>query len=126
MRYDYLTRKARQLLDLPNGRVKHFSFLLQKKKIVGFGYNQSFTSHPIAKKYGYRFEGIHSELHCLLSFCRPLREVGDYVMVNVRFMADGSLGIAKPCNRCQKLLRDLGLLEVVYSTENGYLSLKLR
>ena len=40
---------------------KHVSLILRKKKIVSIGTNTTRT-HPQAKKLGYRFGEVHSEL----------------------------------------------------------------
>lgn len=117
--YNFLVPKARNFLSLPTGHSKHFSFLLKRRNIVGFGYNKSFTTHPVAKRYGYRFAAIHSELDCILSFNGPPRELAYYTLVNLRFLANGKLGLAKPCKICQQLLSNFGIKNIIYSNMYG-------
>lgn len=119
MNYQFLIPKAKSLLDLPSGRSKHFSFLLRKKKIVGFGYNRSYDTHPIAHKYGYRFDCIHSELDCILSFNHPVRELHKCVLVNLRFLRNGTLAMSKPCQCCQKMIVGFGIKSVIYTNNAG-------
>ena len=119
MKYDFLINKAKPFLELPTGHSRHFSFLLRRRNIVGFGYNKSFTTHPIAKQYGYRFAAIHAELDCILSFNGPPRELKNYTLVNLRFLANGKLAMAKPCQICQSLLNNFGITDIVYSNQNG-------
>lgn len=119
MNYKFLIPKALALIDLPTGRSKHFSFLLKRRKIVGFGYNRSYDTHPIAYKYGYLFSGIHSELDCILSFNHAPRELHRCTMVNLRFLADGTLSMSKPCKKCQELLRNFNIDKIVYTNRLG-------
>ncbi len=107
-------------LHLPTARHKHFSFITQKKKITSFGYNQSFKSHPLAAKYGYRFNSIHSELHAILNFPYPVDRLKDFTLVNVRYSpTKGLMTFAKPCAMCLHFLSCLDLRSVLYTDENG-------
>ena len=119
MRYSGLVRHASKFIHLPDGHTKHFSFLVKRRNIVGFGYNKTWTTHPIAMQYGYRFDSLHSELDCILSFNGAIRELYKYTLVNIRFMADGTLGMSKPCRICQRLLKNYGIRDVFYTDENG-------
>jgi len=124
VQYEFLIKKAKPFLSLPSGHSKHFSFLVKRRNIVGFGYNKSFVTHPLARRYGYRFSAVHSELDCILSFNGPPRELSRYTMINIRFMADGSLGLSKPCPICQSLLKSFGITDVLYSTKDGFRELQ--
>lgn len=119
MDYNFLIRRARHFLSLPIGRNKHFSFLMKRRNIVGFGYNKSYTTHPIANKYGYRFASIHSELDCILSFNGPPRDLAQYTLVNIRFLKNGSVGLSKPCPICQLLLSNFGITHILYTNKSG-------
>lgn len=41
------------------------------------------------------------------------------IVWSVRVMADGSLGMAKPCRACESIMRELGVKTVYYSTASG-------
>ena len=115
-RFDRLIGIAYSMLDLPDTKYKHFSFLIKRNKIVSVGYNLSFKTDPLAKKYNYRFNNIHSELKAILNYPFPPATLSKYTMVNIRIMGNGSIGLSKPCKKCQQLLRDFGISRVWYST----------
>jgi deoxycytidylate deaminase len=107
---------SRELIHLPPTRHKHFSFLLFKKKIVSIGWNNGFKSHPIANRYGHRFDCIHSELSCLINCNTDLNKL---ILVNIRLMSDGTLGRAFPCRHCNNMLLDYGFDHVICSDYNN-------
>lgn len=41
------------------------------------------------------------------------------IMWSVRVMADGSLGMAKPCHACLSIMKELGVKTCYYSTATG-------
>ena len=85
-----------------------------KNEIVSVGTNK-FRTHPLAKKYGYRFDEVHSELDALLRYRGPKDNLK---LVNYRFNRFGDMRISKPCCNC--LLWCLALFDDIwYSTNNG-------
>lgn len=44
---------------------------------------------------------------------------GNSWMLVVRLKKDGTLAIAKPCQKCMNTLRSVGIKRVKYSTEDG-------
>lgn len=107
-------------LHLPTARQKHFSFITRRSKIISFGWCQSFKTHPIAAKYGHRFDSIHSELHCIKNFPYPMSALKDYTLINVRVNPSGSqMTLARPCVRCIHFLSCFDLRSVIYSNERG-------
>jgi hypothetical protein len=119
-RFDKLIKISNRLIDLPDSRSnKHFSYLLIRNKIISMGYNLSFTSHPIAHKYGYRFDAQHSELKCLLNAPYPPSIFNRCTLINIRIMSNGLIGISKPCPKCQQLLRDFNINRIYFTNREG-------
>ena len=112
-------RKARHTLRNKPSNVKHVSFIVDGKQLICYGINHPFKTDPLSHQYGYRFNAIHSEVAALKVFPYPLMELCKYTMINVRILADGSVGMAKPCKICQKLLRDFGIKKVIYTSKYG-------
>jgi deoxycytidylate deaminase len=88
--------------------------------VISVGWNKSFKTHPIAKKLGCRFDSIHSELDVINSFPYKISELHKYTLVNIRLMADNTLGISKPCEFCEQLLTIFPVKKIVYSTPKGF------
>ena len=75
---------------------KHVSLIVRKNEIVSVGTNK-FRTHPMAKKFGYRFEEVHSELDALLRYRGPKDNL---TLVNFRYNRFGDMRISKPCSKC--------------------------
>ena len=93
---------------------KHVSFILRKGELVSFGVNKMKT-HPLAKKYGYRYNEIHSELDALLKYKGPRDKL---VLVNFRFNRYGEMRMSKPCVKCMPWCVAL-FDKIIYSTVDG-------
>lgn len=92
---------------------KHCSVILRKGKVVSVGTNQHKT-HPLAKKYGYRFEEVHAELDALLKYKGPKDNL---VLVNCRVNKHGKFRMAKPCSICR--LWCLSIFDEIYYSVPG-------
>ena len=107
MNFNRLVDKAIELLELPKGRCKHFTFIMRKKRIVSLGWNLGFCTHPKAKVIGYKFNNVHSELHALINFDYPKDFFKRCIIVNVRLNIFGQIRMSRPCELCQTMLRSL-------------------
>lgn len=110
-----LTKMSLELSALPVSRQKHFSYIMDGAKIVSFGYNNGWKTHPLSRVYGHRYHATHSEMHAINNFPYPISEIGEYDMVNIRLRPDGSLGLAAPCRHCRKLLQTFSPRRIWYS-----------
>ena len=98
---------------------KHVSLIVRKNEIVSVGTN-NFRTHPLAKKYGYRFDEVHSELDALLRYRGPKDNL---VLINYRFNRFGDMRMSKPCCNC--LHWCLALFDDIwYSSNTGMVNLK--
>lgn len=111
-------RIAFENLDAPTGRQRHFSFITNGNTIIAWGCNNTSRTHPVAARYS-DYPYIHSELAAILAApVRPV-ELREYDLINLRVMRDGSLGMAKPCRYCRRLLQDFQFKSVFYSNNEG-------
>lgn len=97
---------------------KHVSFICDGNKIECIGMNQPFKTHPLAYRYGHRYNSIHSELDALLSFPYAIKNINHYTLYNVRIKNNGSIGLSMPCKKCQNMLSDFSVRNVFYTTGN--------
>ena len=100
-------------LEIPRPK-KHVSLIVRKNEIVSVGTN-NFRTHPLAKKYGYRFDEVHSELDALL---RYKGSKDNLKLVNFRFNRFEDMRMSKPCCKCLPWCVAL-FDEVWYTTNNG-------
>lgn len=91
---------------------------IQGSKII-IGSNDIKTS-PLSAMLGSRKNRIHAEVFVL----KQIKE-GDGVLYIYRERKNGSLGLARPCQSCLKLIRQKGIKRIVYSTYGGFAKEKL-
>lgn len=121
MKFDRLVEKARLIAPKidERARSKHISFLLDKNKIVSYGYNQGWKSHSLGKLTCTRYAAIHSEAHSIIKCNRRIDKLHQLTMVNIRFRRDGSLALSRPCVFCQKLLDLFRIRDVYFTNQDG-------
>ena len=105
-------------LEIPRPK-KHVSIIVRKNEIVSMGTN-NFRTHPTAKKYGYRFDEVHSELDALLRYRGPKDNL---VLINYRFNRFGYMRMSKPCCMCLPWGSAI-FNEMWHSTNEGMVSLQ--
>jgi tRNA(Arg) A34 adenosine deaminase TadA len=113
---------TKSLKDLPYGKNRHFSFITRGNKIISFGYNNSWKTHPIAKICNYRFDSIHSELAALLKFklhYRGLDFLKKCSLVNTRINRFGDFCMSRPCVNCLKWISLIKFKDIYYTKGNG-------
>ena len=107
-------------------RVNVGAVLIYKHRIASSSCNSQRT-HPLQQKLNKeRFEEetpakLHAEVSCLLPLLGnkdiKWRDCELYVY---REYKKGGLAMSRPCQACQKLIKDLGIRIVHYTTDNGY------
>mgnify|MGYP001600492280 CR=1 FL=1 len=93
------------------------SCLTKKRKIISGGYNQR-KSHPFTLTLRNKLiKGLHSEMHAVLGV-EPDNLIGTSIYV-VRIRRNNSIGMAKPCGECYRLLAKVGVKQAFFTTEVG-------
>jgi deoxycytidylate deaminase len=101
----------------PNPQFKHFSFILDRGRIISIGINLQKKTHPIAKKYNQFSSAIHSELSAALKLGDV--DFSDYVLVNTRINRENKLASSYPCEGCAKMIMEQFNFEEVWATDNN-------
>ena len=100
-------------LEIPRQK-KHVSLIFHKKRLISIGRN-SFKTHPQAKKIGYAYEEMHSELDAYRKVPHNDRNL-KLTLVNVRFNRFGELRMSKPCELCTPWCVEV--FDNIYYTDN--------
>ncbi len=99
---------------------RHFSFITERSKVVCWGHNYVFKTHPLSARFEHRFNDIHSELAAINEFPYRLKELKYYNVVNVRVRRiDNLFGYAAPCKHCVSMLLTFGINRVIHSGRAG-------
>ena len=89
--------------------------LYKGKTIYAGRYNQRKT-HPALRKYS-AFPFLHAESSCILS--HGMDNCDSLSLLCVRVSTSKRLTMAKPCEACQALFKEVNLKKVYYSDWNG-------
>lgn len=127
MNFDKIIEVSYALINKHNAdlRCRHFSFIMDKNKIISIGLN-SMKTHPLNLKYNYvnknkqkisDIVGTHSELSAVIKFGEE--DCSGLTLVNTRINRNNKLDFSAPCNGCSDMIRQLNFKEVWYSNANG-------
>lgn len=104
----------------PYGRFRLGAIIAQRKSIVSYGVNQK-KSHPLQAKYANRPHlqcWLHAEVHAISN-----AKAGDIINSDcyvARVLMDGSWGNSRPCEGCERALKDYGVKRVIYFCDGGF------
>lgn len=127
-------RKARQIANVSDFKKIHVGCVaVYQGNIIGIGCNTNKT-HPMQKYYNshrinepaYDYNDtllpkLHAEMNCLNS----IRHFDDIKFSKVklyifRSMITKAHGMARPCPSCMAAIKDLGIRNVYYTTDDGF------
>lgn len=91
------------------------AIIVNKKEIIGLGYNKPTKTHPISK---HPYQTIHAEMDAIIGIDRKKLKGADIYVY--REFKDGSAALARPCKYCEALLREFGIKTMFYTTDGGY------
>ncbi len=95
--------------------------LLKKNKVIATAVNLEKKSHPLQARFARRVGlgpkiFLHSEIHALIK----AREDADTIVV-ARVNPQDKLRNSKPCLCCELAIKEAGVKNVYYSTDEGFL-----
>ena len=106
-------------------RCRHFSFIMDRNKIISIGLNNPKT-HPKNLKYNYTNKlnqkisdivGTHSELNAVIKLGEE--DCSGLTLVNTRINRNNKLDFSAPCNGCLDMINQLSFKRFYYSNSIG-------
>lgn len=127
LRYFEIARSVSKLSNFKTTSKHIGCIVVCDNRVISSGYNSNKTS-PLQKKYNklrFDFDSTPHTLHAETAALKPLlgRYDIDFKSVKLyiyRETADGSKGLAKPCESCMALIKNLGIREINYTSDDGY------
>lgn len=124
--YKYFS-KARQAALISDYRKTHIGCVaVYHGSIIGMGCNCNKT-HPVQKFYNkYRetrdelLPKLHAEINCInqiKNYDINFQKVKLYIY---RIRKDRPFGISRPCPSCMAAIKDLGIRDIYYTSNDGY------
>ncbi len=106
-------------------RCRHFSFILDRNRIISIGMNSTKT-HPMNLKYNYvnknkekisDIVGTHSELNAVIKLGEE--DCSKLTLVNTRINRNNLLDNSSPCSGCSDMINQLNFKNVYFSNFKG-------
>lgn len=117
VKFRRLVEISYSLVNRREHRCFHTSFIVRKGKILATGINQIKT-HPRTLEFGYHsICGLHSELDAALKL--GMTDCSSHTLINIRIDGKGQLNMSKPCQFCQKLIKQLNFKNVYFTGPDG-------
>lgn len=100
------------------------ALIIKGGKIVSIGFNNN-KYHSIIDKYNNKDYPItlHAEMNAILKARAKGINIKGSKMLVLRLLSDGSVAIAKPCEVCQRIIKDYGIKRVKYTINNNNIGL---
>ena len=129
--YKYF-QKAHQIATISDYKKTHVGCVaVYQGQVIGLGCNCNKT-HPVQKKYNrYRkpsdsmLPKLHAEISCLNQIKHLDINFSKVKLYIYRIRKDQPFGMARPCPSCMAAIRDLGVRNIFYTTNDGYAHEKL-
>lgn len=130
--YKYF-EKARQVATFSDYAKTHIGCVaVYQGVVIGIGCNCNKT-HPAQKYYNrYRIPSdrllpkLHAEINCITSIKRLYINFSKVKLYIYRIRKDKSYGMARPCPSCMAAIKDLGIKNIYYTTNDGYAHERLK
>lgn len=111
-----------------NSTYKHKlgAVLVKSGRILATGYNRvghrSRFAVPIEKE-----ASVHAEIAVISKLMKPkhVHKLQGSKLYISRVRKNGKLGLAKPCSECLSVIKSVGIREIIYTTENGWIRSKV-
>jgi len=106
-------------------RCRHFSFILDRNRIISIGLN-SLKTHPLNLKYNYvnknnekisDIVGTHSELSAVIKLGEE--DCSGLTIVNTRINRNNQLDYSAPCRGCCDMIQQLNFKNIYFSNVQG-------
>ena len=116
---------AKAVSELSDHRIHVGAVVTMGSRIISSGCNSQSRCHGLQAKldkevFGCESRGPrHAEVDALLPLIRRGVDLSNASIYVYREHKDGTLACARPCARCEKLIRSVGLKRIFYTVENG-------
>ena len=119
--------KARQIADISDySRIHIGCVAVYQGQVIGLGFNTNKT-HPIQKFYNrYREQSdamlpkLHAEISCINQIKHLDINFSKVKLYIYRIRKDQPFGLSRPCPSCMAAIKDLGIRDIYYTTNDGY------
>lgn len=120
-------QKARQIADISDYIRIHIGCIaVYQGQVIGLGFNTNKT-HPVQKFYNryrepsdYILPKLHAEISCINQIKHLDINFSKVKLYIYRIRKDQPFGLSRPCPSCMAAIKDLGIRDIYYTTNDGY------
>lgn len=124
--YNYFN-KAKRIATISDYNKVHVGCVaVYQGQVIGLGCNCNKT-HPVQQfynKYRYKSDSMLPKLHAEINCMNQIRHLDiNFSKVKLyiyRIRNDQPFGMARPCPSCMAAIKDLGIRDIYYTTNDGY------
>ena len=124
--YKYFN-KARHVASISDYKKQHIGCVaVYQGQVIGLGCNCNKT-HPMQKfynKYRIKSDNMLPKLHAEISCINQIKHLGiNFSKVKLyiyRIRKDQPFGLSRPCPSCMAAIKELGIRDIYYTTNDGY------
>lgn len=119
--------KARKAASISDFQKTHVGCIaIYQNCIIGTGCNTNKT-HPTQKHYN-KYRGLsevllpklHAEINCINQIQHLNVHFPKVKLYIYRIRKDQPFGLARPCSSCMAAIKDLGIRDIYYTSNDGY------
>ena len=118
---------ARQVANISDYKQQHVGRVaVYQGQVIGLGCNCNKT-HPMQKfynKYRIKSDNMLPKLHAEISCINQIKHLGiNFSKVKLyiyRIRKAQPFGLSRPCPSCMAAIKDLGIRDIYYTTNNGF------
>lgn len=119
--------KARQIAAMSDYYKEHVGCVaVYHGQVISIGCNSNKT-HPMQKHYNkYREKSdmlipkLHAEINCISQLKHLDINFSKVKLYIYRIRKDQPYGMARPCSSCMAAIKDLGIRDIYYTTNDGF------
>ena len=124
--YKYFN-KARHIASISDYKKQHIGCVaVYQGQVIGLGCNCNKT-HPTQKFYNkYRIKSdnmlpkLHAEISCINQIKHLDINFSKVKLYIYRIRKDQPFGLSRPCPSCMAAIKDLGIRDIYYTTNDGF------
>lgn len=117
---------AKSLSYLSDHKYKIGCIIVNKHHVISSGHNSNTKCHPLQAKIDSNHFNcfcsgkVHAETSAIIPLLKIKDDYSRATLYTYRENKDGSLAMSRPCPRCMKLIKQLGITRIKYTTDSGY------
>ena len=119
-------RVARAVSELSDHKVKIGCVVVNKHRVISSGFNSHIRCHKVQamldkESFGCDCPGkVHAETSALLPLIRDGVDLSRASIYVHREHKNGDLACARPCARCERLIKQCGIKKIYFTVDNGF------